>query len=394
MSKPKTYRVKPRRRWLWMRPLDMLLTLIPTPRRKKGMLVVRGLGIGDSILFKPAFNHYAEAFGVNPEDITLLGSHSWSGAAEIFYPGVKKHFIDHRLFERSAWYRIKFVWWLRRQGFKIATLDMWVRKPIIFDAVVALSGAERRFATNPRPSSKIAYEQNFYAKQMTRMIDTLQGNNFRFCILQHFEFITQATGKVFPPRLPHMKKNDFARPNIPTPYTVLNFGSSEPARCWPLDHFIRLAEDLSALGKYVVFIGGPSEVDKAPLLEQHFEDNARVINMVGKQSILEMCGALAHAELVVTNDTGPAHISIACGTKTVVICGGGDFNWFVPYDKSLAPSHAIFVNHAMPCYQCYWDCYMRKNGEKYFPCLSQIAYDRVYQAARNLQALHVYAASA
>ena len=37
------------------------------------------------------------------------------------------------------------------------------------------------------------------------------------------------------------------------------------------------------------------------------------------------------ASAVLSNDSGPAHLSIALGTPTVVVVGGGHFGSFVPY---------------------------------------------------------------
>ena len=37
------------------------------------------------------------------------------------------------------------------------------------------------------------------------------------------------------------------------------------------------------------------------------------------------------ASCVISNDTGPAHLSIALSVPTVVIIGGGHFGSFVPY---------------------------------------------------------------
>ena len=51
-------------------------------------------------------------------------------------------------------------------------------------------------------------------------------------------------------------------------------------------------------------------------------------DLTGRTKVPQLLDLLNHAALVVTNDTGPAHLSIGLDTPTVVIVGGGHFGCF------------------------------------------------------------------
>jgi len=68
-----------------------------------------------------------------------------------------------------------------------------------------------------------------------------------------------------------------------------------------------------------------------------------VVDLMGKTSLPQLLDVINHAALVVSNDTGPAHLSIALGTPTLVIVGGGHFGCFVPYPPDACPANAVRV---------------------------------------------------
>ncbi|HIN76346.1 MAG TPA: glycosyltransferase family 9 protein, partial [Rhodospirillales bacterium] len=86
----------------------------------------------------------------------------------------------------------------------------------------------------------------------------------------------------------------------------------------------------------------------------------------------------------VSNDTGPAHLSIALGTPTVVILGGGHFGSFFPYPDTIALDHVRFIYEKMPCYHCFWRCHKRASKFEVFPCISAVNEERVTDSVLEL----------
>jgi len=160
------------------------------------------------------------------------------------------------------------------------------------------------------------------------------------------------------------------------PYAVLNPGSNEYGRRWPMAKYLELAKRLRDKGLGVVLVGGKGEVAATG-------DND-IIDLSGKTTLAQLLDILNHAALVVSNDTGPAHLSIALGTPSVVIVGGGHFGCFVPYPDQACPDTARFVYEKMDCYHCFWNCPKRATNTDSFPCVEAVSMDAVWDAAEQL----------
>ena len=106
--------------------------------------------------------------------------------------------------------------------------------------------------------------------------------------------------------------------------------------------------------------------------------------MTGRSTLPELFDIMKGAALVVSNDTGPAHVAIALGAKTVVIVGGGHFGCFVPYPDGVAPRHARFVYERMGCYHCFWRCHKRDDTKASFPCVAAVSMEKVQMACMAL----------
>jgi ADP-heptose:LPS heptosyltransferase len=132
---------------------------------------------------------------------------------------------------------------------------------------------------------------------------------------------------------------------------ALNPGASEAARRWPAENFARLAEALSVAGFTPVLVGAPSDRE----LCEKIRCAARVAisSFAGRTTIPEMATLLARCELLVSADTGAAHLAAAVGTTVVGLYG--TTAWFAetaPYgDNHLilqnplnAPMSAISVD--------------------------------------------------
>jgi ADP-heptose:LPS heptosyltransferase len=99
------------------------------------------------------------------------------------------------------------------------------------------------------------------------------------------------------------------------PIVALNAGASEKGRRWPAEHFARLAEGLVAHGFVPILVGAPSDVDACDQVQT--SRPMALPNFAGKTSIQQMALLLAKSALLVSADTGAAHIAAAVDTKVV-----------------------------------------------------------------------------
>jgi heptosyltransferase II len=107
------------------------------------------------------------------------------------------------------------------------------------------------------------------------------------------------------------------------PLVALNAGATNSrAKRWPEDRFAALADRMvEALGARIVLVGAPSERENAARVIAQMRGGGQAINLAGETDITELIGLLARCDLLVTNDTGPAHVAAALGTPTLTVFG-------------------------------------------------------------------------
>lgn len=106
------------------------------------------------------------------------------------------------------------------------------------------------------------------------------------------------------------------------PLVALNAGATNSrAKRWPEDRFAALADRLiESLDSRIVFIGAASEHDGAERIIRQMKRRG-AINLAGETGMTELIGALDACDLLISNDTGPAHIAAALGRPTLTIFG-------------------------------------------------------------------------
>nr|WP_026924153.1 glycosyltransferase family 9 protein [Glycomyces arizonensis] len=101
---------------------------------------------------------------------------------------------------------------------------------------------------------------------------------------------------------------------------VVHAGAAAAARRWPPDRFAWVARHLQDDGHDVVLTGGPAEADLArSVAEAAGIAPERVL--AGRTRLDELAAVVAAAGLVVSGDTGIAHLATAFGTPSVVLFG-------------------------------------------------------------------------
>lgn len=101
---------------------------------------------------------------------------------------------------------------------------------------------------------------------------------------------------------------------------VVHIGAGAPARRWPPERFAAVVRHLMVLGRDVVVTGDPFERDIArQVAAQAGLPDDRVL--AGRQNLTDLAATVAEAALVISGDTGVAHLATAFGTRTVVLFG-------------------------------------------------------------------------
>ena len=104
----------------------------------------------------------------------------------------------------------------------------------------------------------------------------------------------------------------------PRGVTIVHPGAKSPARRWP--RFAAVARALSARGHQVVITGSAWERELA-LAVAHGAGLPPAAVLAGETGLGELAALVAHARLLVSGDTGIAHLATAYRTPSVVLFG-------------------------------------------------------------------------
>jgi ADP-heptose:LPS heptosyltransferase len=158
-------------------------------------------------------------------------------------------------------------------------------------------------------------------------------------------------------------------------YVCVHPGAQLPSRRWPPERFAAVADALAADGLDVVLTGVAGEAELTRRVARAMR--APAVDLAGKTSLGGVAALIDGARLLVSNDTGVAHVAGARRTPTVRICCGGDPRRWAPLDASL---HRV-LHHPVECRPCaYAIC------PKGHPCAQGVPAEQAVAAARALLA--------
>ncbi|MBX9877316.1 MAG: glycosyltransferase family 9 protein [Candidatus Obscuribacterales bacterium] len=101
---------------------------------------------------------------------------------------------------------------------------------------------------------------------------------------------------------------------------VPSVGTLRPHRAWPVENWIALVEKLKTKPNvYPLLVGGKEDMEICQKISTAFD--GQVISLAGNLSLPQTATVLASCSLVVSADTGPAHLAVAVGTPVIGIYG-------------------------------------------------------------------------
>lgn len=159
------------------------------------------------------------------------------------------------------------------------------------------------------------------------------------------------------------------------PILLLNANTSDliPLRQWPPDRYVELARCLLAEhpGSTVVFTGSPEEATAAADLAARV-DSPHCVSLAGRTSMHDLLALYAAAEVMVTNDSGPAHYATLTSIDVVTLFGPESPAVF----GARSPrSHHVWAGLACsPCVNAFND---RQTGCTNNLCMQAISVDEV-----------------
>jgi ADP-heptose:LPS heptosyltransferase len=114
---------------------------------------------------------------------------------------------------------------------------------------------------------------------------------------------------------------------------VLCPGSGGAAKCWHLDNFLTLAEQLKSAGAEPLILLGPAEVER--FIPHRLIDISCTAAFLARLSLTEVLQVLCVADAYVGNDSGITHLAAAIGLDTVALFGPTDSVMYRPLGQNV-----------------------------------------------------------
>ncbi len=136
------------------------------------------------------------------------------------------------------------------------------------------------------------------------------------------------------------------------PFIVVHPGCSMPARTYPEEMYVQVIDLLvEQIGAYVAVTGGPDEQELVQRIVAALQPEHReaVVALAGVLPFAEFCALIEHADLTITNNTGPMHVAAALTTPVIAL-----FALTNPPEQWgpwRVPHRQLF--HDVPCRICY-----------------------------------------
>lgn len=168
------------------------------------------------------------------------------------------------------------------------------------------------------------------------------------------------------PDISHAKKIIIINPDA---------GEHLPIRAWPLQNYILLTQKLLEHKDYFVIIMGVKTSRKIAATITQTVNNPRCIDFTDKTTFTEMMTLFNISDMLITNDSGPAHFAALTPIKIVVFFGPETPVLYAPLSKNKL----ILYSH-YACSPCLSAFNHRKTACTDNQCLKIITIDYVYSA--------------
>src|SRR6266850_6638970 len=284
-------------------------------------IVVRGTNwVGDAVMTVPALREIRRLF---PDAHITLATRSW---AEGLFEDAE--FLDDLMVHegnglRSVIHQVR-EW--RRRSFDLAIL---LPNSLETALVASLAGIPLRvgYATDGRqrllthplelPESRDSHHEVFYYLNIIARLEWLVNGTQSFLNTQPDASLEVSESRKLAARNLLRTSGITEGPRL----IALCPGSiNSRAKRWPVDRYATLADRfIDEYGADVLLIG--SSAEKEVSLEVSGRMRNKTVMLTGKTELKDLVAVLSLVDLLVTNDTGPAHIAAALGRPTLVIFG-------------------------------------------------------------------------
>lgn len=344
----------------------------------QSILCVRLDSIGDVLMTTPALRALKETDG--SRRITLLTSSAGAEAAALVPE------IDEVLVYEAPWMKATPP---RADG-RAETAMAAFLKELGFDAAVIFTV----YSQNPAPAAFLCYlagiprrlahcHENIYQLLTDWVRDPEPQGGIRHEVERQLDLVA-SVGATTMDRSLSLAVPDGARARVDArlqaqgldrsrPLVVVHPGATAASRRYAPESFSESVRRLwEETGCQIVLSGSAAEAELARQIRQRSETPA--LSLAGLLDFPELCALIAAADLLISNNTGPAHVAAAVGTPVVDL-----YALTNPQHTPWTEASRVLYND-VPCKYCYKSVC----PEGHHRCLQSVTPVEVVRAAREL----------
>lgn len=366
------------------------------PRPVRRILFIELSEMGSTILADPAMRRardltgaeiYFVIFAQNADSLKITGTVAWSNVFTLDVSSLRRLTFD----------TLAFLRWTRRNGIDtVIDLELFSR----FTGLLAgLSGADRRVGFH-RFHNEGLYRGEMLTHRVWYNPHIHIAKNFIALVesVLHGPPVVSYTKTIIGDELlrvsavpPDPMSRDRIRSQIkslipdygisPHRLVLINPNASDmlPQRHWMPEHYIELICRILAAHKdaLVLITGAPSERSEAQRLKEKCASD-RCVAFAGHTLLTDLPALYSLADVMVTNDSGPAHFAAASGLPTIVLFGPETPDLYRP----LGNSKVIYAGLA--CSPCVSATNHRKSACTDNVCMRTISVEQVLRAVNQV----------
>lgn len=283
--------------------------------------------LGDMIMAVGTVRQLTEAFpGAEVSVIVKKGLHDLLP----FFPPTQQQFV----FSKEEYSGIKGAWRFGRMIRKTEQFDLFISFPDSFSSALMgfATGAKKRIGF--RKEGRDLLLTNVYAKP--KGLHRAE---------EYLSLLEMYTGRKAGP-LSVTLQHSFPKKD----YLAININSEAQSRRLTTTKAVELISAVrKRLTAKIYLVGGGKEVGFVKSVFALLPEKENIESLAGKTTLPQLAEVLASARAVLTTDSGPAHLSNALGTQTVVLFGAGNEANTSPYNKDFLQVIRLGQLSCEPC---------------------------------------------
>jgi ADP-heptose:LPS heptosyltransferase len=313
--------------------LEWFINTKHLPRTPRTLLIVRLDNIGDYILSRNYFQVIKNSQRFHNYHITFCGNEVCKEIAEQYDHKTVDQFlwVNPRLFQNDRVYRYVILKKLHEMCFEVVINPIYSRESLNEDAIVRITGAQTKIGWSGDLLHASSIERFFANRAYTQLVDNAPTIYFEYYRTRYFFEKVLNTPLI----IQNISLPDSTNIKYDPPVAVIGAGAQYAFRRWHINNYLQISDYLfNRYGIHSHYIG--NENDRPPSKYMDVLSNrAYILDRIGKTSVVDIIEDIKHSMIVISNETGIAHLSMALNIPTIVISNGNHFGRFTEYPKEL-----------------------------------------------------------